>query len=181
LAAQLGISDDGGAYVNHLEELVAEWYEYQGYFVRRNVRVGRRPGGGHECELDVVAFHPVTKKLVQIEPSTDATSWATREMRYAKKFAAGKRHIPRLFQGLDVPNEIDQVALFLIGGNRGGAPIAGGRVLLVKELIVEILSALAGKRLYSEAVPESFPLIRTLQLVAEYRGRVAQALGKVHS
>ena len=26
---------------NYLEQLVAEWYEYQGYFVRRNVLVGK--------------------------------------------------------------------------------------------------------------------------------------------
>ena len=25
---------------NHLEQMIAEWYEYQGYFVRRNVFVG---------------------------------------------------------------------------------------------------------------------------------------------
>jgi hypothetical protein len=34
-----------------LEQLVAEWYEFQGYFVRRNVRVGRRLKGGHDGEL----------------------------------------------------------------------------------------------------------------------------------
>ena len=33
---------------NFLEELVAEWYEYKGYFVRRNVRVGPRAKGGYE-------------------------------------------------------------------------------------------------------------------------------------
>ncbi len=27
---------------NHLEQLVSEWYEYQGYFIRRNVKVGKR-------------------------------------------------------------------------------------------------------------------------------------------
>src|SRR5437016_5364675 len=47
--------------VNFLEQLVAEWYEYQGYFIRRNVRVGKLAAGGYECELDVVAFHPQTK------------------------------------------------------------------------------------------------------------------------
>jgi hypothetical protein len=26
---------------NHLEDLVAEWYEFRGYFVRRNVQVGK--------------------------------------------------------------------------------------------------------------------------------------------
>jgi hypothetical protein len=68
------------------------------------------------------------------------------------------------------------VAVFFIGCNRGGSPLAGGRILLAKDLLVEILAALANKRLSSEAVPEAFPLIRTLHLVAEYRGRVFQAL-----
>jgi len=53
--------------MNHLEQLVAEWYEYQGYFVRRNVHVGKRSNGGWECELDVVAFNPSEKHLVHIE------------------------------------------------------------------------------------------------------------------
>lgn len=98
---------------NHLEQLVAEWYEYCGYFVRRNVHVGLRPKGGYECELDVVAFRPTDKKLVHIEPSLDADSWEHREKRYAKKFAAGKKYIPKLSEALDVPVEIDQIALFL--------------------------------------------------------------------
>jgi len=32
--------------INFLEQLAAEWYEFRGYFVRRNVRVGPRPKGG---------------------------------------------------------------------------------------------------------------------------------------
>lgn len=32
---------------NYLEQLASEWYEFQGYFVRRNIRVGRRLEGGH--------------------------------------------------------------------------------------------------------------------------------------
>jgi hypothetical protein len=40
---------------NFLEEIVAEWYEYKGYIVKRNERVGRRKPGGHEGELDIVA------------------------------------------------------------------------------------------------------------------------------
>ena len=52
---------------NHLEELVAECYQLQGYFVRRNVQVGKRLQGGYECELDVVAFHPGLQKLVHVE------------------------------------------------------------------------------------------------------------------
>ena len=75
---------------NFLEELVAEWYEYQEYFVRRNVLVGKRVRGGYESELDVVAFHPTKKHLVHIETSMDTQSWEQREQRFAKKFEAGR-------------------------------------------------------------------------------------------
>src|SRR5262249_49187492 len=101
---------------NHLEELVAEWYQLQGYFVRRNVQVGKRLQGGYECELDVVAFHPARQKLVHVEPSLDADKWEKREQRYAKKFAAGRRYIPMLFDGLTLPSELEQIALFVFGG-----------------------------------------------------------------
>jgi len=97
---------------NHLETLVAEWYEYRGYFVRRNVQVGKLAGGGYEFELDVVAFHPTQRLLVHVEPSVDSDSWARRELRYAKKFEAGRKYIPALFVGIPIPKHIDQVALF---------------------------------------------------------------------
>ncbi len=61
---------------NYLEQLIAEWYEYKGYYVRRNLLVGKRVKGGFECELDVVTFNPKAKHLVHIEPSMDANSWA---------------------------------------------------------------------------------------------------------
>lgn len=69
---------------NYLEQLVAEWYEYHGYFIRQNVLVGKRPKGGYEGELDIVAFHPESKHLAHIEPTMDAHSWAKREERFEK-------------------------------------------------------------------------------------------------
>jgi hypothetical protein len=61
--------------MNHLEQLVSEWLDYNGYFVRKNVLVGKRSAGGYECELDVVAFNTQTNHLIQVEPSLDADSW----------------------------------------------------------------------------------------------------------
>ncbi len=75
---------------NFLEQLTAEWYEFRGYFVRRNIHVGPRERCGWECELDVVAFDPKRKHLIQIEPSMDADPWETRERRFRKKFEAGQ-------------------------------------------------------------------------------------------
>jgi len=37
----------------------------------------------------------------------DASSWAERERRYTKKFRAGKKYIPSLFKGLDIPDNVD--------------------------------------------------------------------------
>lgn len=144
---------------NHLEQLVAEWSEFRGYFVRRNVRVGRRQKGGHECELDVVAFHPTKKHLGQIEASCDA-NFRTREARYKKKFEAGRKYIPGLFSGFDLPPQIEQIGLFLAGARR--STIAGGKMMLVSELISDILTELKQYRMTRRAISEGFPLLRTL-------------------
>jgi hypothetical protein len=153
---------------NHLEDLVAEWYEFNGFFVRRNVQVGKRVKGGYECELDVVAFHPGRKLLVQIEPSLDASDWATREARYDRKFAAGRKYIPALFSGLDVPKEIEQIALLVFASTSRRSTLGGGRILLVGDFMKEIRAGLAARSVSRAAVPEQFPLLRTLLFAAQY-------------
>jgi hypothetical protein len=153
---------------NHLEEIVSEWYQLQGYFVRRNVQVGPRPQGGYECELDVVAFHPGLRKLVHVEPSLDADKWEKRKLRYAKKFAAGRRYIPGLFEGLALPSEPDQIALFVFGGGANRTSLEGGRVVFIKEFMREVLGTIRKRRVNSSAIPEEYPLLRTLQFAAQY-------------
>ncbi|HXD32676.1 MAG TPA: hypothetical protein VN643_16255 [Pyrinomonadaceae bacterium] len=153
---------------NHLEDLVAEWYQFQGFFVRRNIQVGKRPRGGYECELDVVAFHPAKRQLLHIEPSLDSDSWERREERYQKKFEAGRRYIPALFTGLEIPKEPDQIALFVYGARGQRTGLAGGKIVLIREFMNEILSTLRGRRVAAAAIPEEFPLLRTLQFAAQY-------------
>ncbi|MDH4350459.1 MAG: hypothetical protein OEW56_04875 [Gemmatimonadota bacterium] len=153
---------------NHLEDLVAEWYQFQGFFVRRNVQVGKRPQGGYECELDVVAFHPGKRLLVHLEPSLDANSWEKRELRYRKKFEAGRKYIPGLFPGMDLPLPPKQVALFVFAGRGERTTLAGGQILLIKEFLAEILTAVKDRKVAAAAVPEEYPLLRTLQFAAQY-------------
>ena len=152
---------------NHLESLVAEWYEHLGYFVRRNVQVGKRPEGGYECELDVVAFHPQKRSLVQIEPSLDAHTWTVREERYSKKFAAGSKYIPELFSGMAIPDDIEQIALFVFGG-RTRECIAGGRVVFIEDFMKDIRAGIGDRKVAHAAIPQQFPLLRTLQFAEQY-------------
>jgi hypothetical protein len=152
--------------MNHLEQLVAEWLQYNRYFVRVSVHVGPRTKGGHEGQLDVVGINTKRQHLVHVECSLDALSAAKRESRFTPKFERGRRFINEIFDGISpLPSEIDQVALLQLtsGKNR---KLGGGRLMTVRELIREIYSGLEGTSPVSKAVPSHLPLLRTLQLAA---------------
>lgn len=76
--------------MNFLEQPVSEWYAYQGYYVRENVRVSPRDRGGYKGELDVVAFHPETGELVHVETSMDAPPLSQLPDSFAPSYAWGK-------------------------------------------------------------------------------------------
>lgn len=152
---------------NHLEQLTAEWLEYRGYFVRQSVLVGPRPKGGYEGELDIVAVNPTTGHLIHVECSLDAASWEQREAKFAKKFERGQRFIPSLFDGLDIPSQLDRVALLLFAGE-ARTEVGGGRVVRVADFVSEITSHLAKYHPAKSAVPSGLPLLRTLQLAAHF-------------
>jgi hypothetical protein len=154
---------------NFLERLVAEWFQYQGYFVLQNVNVGRRKLGGYESELDVIVFCPVKKHIFHFETSTDSQTWDQRVPRYRKKFEAGRRHIPIL---LSVPNldeyHFKQIALFVFSSKSPRKEIGGGEVMTVDYFVGQIKSALKGKKVRNAMVPEQFPLVRALQFSVHF-------------
>jgi hypothetical protein len=152
--------------MNHLEQLVAEWLQYNDYFVRVSVPVGPRDKGGYEGELDVVAVNPAAKHFLHVECSLDALSAEKREGRFARKFEHGRRFAKDVFRGLPVPDQLDQVAVlqFTSGKIRS---IGGSRVVTVRELVHEIYDGLKGTSPQSKAVSSNLPLLRTLQVAAD--------------
>src|SRR6266511_4656479 len=151
--------------MSHLESLIAEYLEWQGYFVRRNTKVGRRTLGGWEMELDVVGFHPQSRSLVHYEPSIDAKGWEVREARYKKKFEAGRKYIfSELFPWLPRSTKLEQFAVFY-NHPRGRDMIAGGQILSIDELMAEIRGKVTNcGAMISNAIPELYPLLRTIQM-----------------
>jgi hypothetical protein len=151
--------------MRHLEALISEYLEWQGYFIRRNTKVGRLTHGGWEMELDIVGFHPQTRDVIHYEPSIDALSWSSREARYLKKFAAGRKYIlTTLFPWLPKTTPVRQVAVF-VSHPEGRDTIAGGSIMSIDELMADIRAKVVLKgAMARNAVSEQYPLLRTLQL-----------------
>ncbi len=152
--------------MNHLEQLVAEWLQYNGYFVRVSVPVGPRDKGGFEGELDVVAINLSSQHLIHVECSLDALSAEKREPRFAAKFERGRRYITDVFKGFTIPDRLEQVVVLQFASGKVRT-FGGARLVTVRELIHEIFAGLKGTSPQSKAVPSNLPLLRTLQLAAD--------------
>lgn len=151
--------------MSHLESLIAEFLDWQGYIISTNVKVGRLAHGGWEMELDILGYHPRDKALVHYEPSIDALSWEKREARYKKKFEAGRKYIfSDVFAWLPPQTPLEQIAVF-ISHPKDRHDIAGGRILSIDELMATIRGKVAERGIMaSNAIPEKYPLLRTIQL-----------------
>ena len=136
---------------NFLEQLVAEWYETQKYFVRRNVLVGPRKNGGYEGELDVVSFNTQKKSLVHIEASMDANSWSVREARFKRKFEIGRKYIPGLFEGFDLPPP-RQIALLAYGNTATRKSVGDAELLTVADFMAGIRKELGSRKVLRSAI-----------------------------
>ena len=154
--------------MSHFENLLVEYYDWRRFIVAHNRKVGHRPKGGWEMELDVVAFDPSTKSVLHLEPSLDADNWATREKRFEKKFAAGRKYIPtEVFPWLSPGTELKQVAILPRAWAKHRS-LAGSEVRSVDEVMAEIRQAVekegpAARR----AISEQYPLLRTIQLTVK--------------
>lgn len=149
---------------NHLEQLISEWLELKGYFVRRNVKVGKLPPGGYEGELDIVAYHPIENHLLQIEPSIDAHTWVKRQERFQKKFNAGRKYIiSEIFPWLPHNKRFEQWAV-IWASDKNHKEVGGGKVIPIWALyrmIARDIFAIGNPA--GNAISEQFPLLRTIQ------------------
>ncbi len=152
--------------MSHLEDLLFEYYEWRGYIVRRNIKVGRLAHGGWAGELDLVGYHPKTGDLVHVEPSIDAWTWSHREEVFKRKFKCGRRYIfGEVFPWLDKKTSLKQIAV-LVSGGRERRTIGGADILTVDQLVRRIKKEIAKQGIMAKAaIPEQYRLLRTVQLV----------------
>lgn len=153
---------------NYLVQLAAEWYEFQGFQVRRSVPVARAGKSG-ATDLDVIAIKPEKGEIVHLEASMDTDSWHKRDRRFRAKFKAGEGYCQELARSIKGKTRCRQRALLVYGRGAGRRSLGGGELVLMPNFLHEITEVLEQQRLQNQIVPEHLPLIRTLQFVTEYR------------
>ena len=182
-----------GKQMNVYEQLISEWLSIQGYVVVNNVKVGRNAlgksehnasGGGWAGELDVVGWNPITGDLVNYEPSIDSNAWPKREERYGRKFSVARRHIAEIPQLAGVPRDTlkNLRCVAVLSHSPKGMPERmkwlDGELITHDALMDDIESWL--RQHYGVAavgaIPETHPLLRTLQLglIGSYRSRAGK-------
>ncbi len=153
--------------MNFLEQVAAEWFTLNGYFVRTNLKYGKRAKGGWEGEMDVVAFHPQTGEFIHIETSMDAGSWANRQKKFARKFQSAEAHLSELFS---FPIR-EKRRIAVVGFGNIGRPDALGAGIEVKSLaqfIREVGKDLQKLHPLKQAIPETMPLLRAMQFAIHW-------------
>ena len=151
-----------------LEQIVAEWYAYTGYFVRTNIKFGKREKGGWKGEMDVIAFHPIEKTLIHIETSMDAEPWLSRKSKFQRKFKDAKDHYHDLFK-FEI-NKIQQIAI--VGVGKPKTPVDFGdeiKIILIPDFFKTITSHLSTINPMESAIPEQYPLLRAIQFATFWK------------
>ena len=82
------------------------------------MQVGPRPLGGFEGELDVVGINLAKHHLIHVECSLDALSDAQRQKRFVLKFERGRKYIQDVFEGISLPEQLDQIAVLQFAGGK---------------------------------------------------------------
>jgi len=152
-----------------LEQLVAEWYEYEGYFVRSNVRARKRAKGGFDVEIDVLAYDLSNNTLLHVETSGGADSWAERKRRFlTKKFILTRKEYEAII-GCKV-NKIRKIAIVAYARSTK-ANLNWGQdieVVLIPDFMKQIAEKLRSQHPMQQVVPEGFPILRAVQTVLAY-------------
>lgn len=162
--------------MNFLEQLVAQWYGYNGYFCRTNIRFGRpERGGGHIGEMDVIAYHPETKEFIHVECSEDALTWGKKKEIFVNKFKKAQEFYDNKFPFYN--GKIQKIAITGFSRPRENTVQKmnfgmGIEVMLVPDFIVKVSTELSKLNPWNVGIHSAtYPLLRAIQYGTFYLKR----------
>jgi predicted oxidoreductase len=120
-------------------------------------------------ELDVLAYAPGDGTLWHIETSGDSESWEQRKQRFLqKKFVLSHREYEQA-----IGSKISSIKKLAVVGQTRTAKASldwGGdiEVVLIPQFVQRVATVLRKRDPMSEAVPEGYPLLRSMQMALAY-------------
>ena len=153
--------------MNFVEELVAEWLEYKGWLVTRNVRYGEKPkgsAGGYKGECDILAFHPGHGKYKHVECSQASLSRAKLAAKFLVQFNKAKDCYAILMPG---SSKVQRLA---VGGwTKEPAVIGEGiEIKTIPQFVADLCQKLEPPVPWTKILPQKFPLLRAIQCAVAY-------------
>ena len=154
--------------MNFVEELVAEWLQYEGWLVSRNVRYGEKPkrsAGGYKGECDILAFHPKRREYLHVECSQASLSRPKLAKKFLDQFKKAKKWYPKL-----MPGSNGKVGRLAVGGwSKEPAPIGEGiEIKTIPQFVGDLCQKLEPPVPFTKILPQKFPLLRMIQCVLAY-------------
>ena len=130
--------------------------------------------GRPACPLPPLHAKPHSAPHQAVGPSDDRSSRGASLREYPDdETTVDRRHA--LLKGFDVPEHIQQIAVFFFASNARRKAIGGGKIVLVGDILAEMVEDLGKNKIAAHAVPETFPLLRTVQFVTEFRVNCLQS------
>ncbi len=164
-------------YQNFLEELIYEYLDFKGCFVKRNIKLRKRKKGGFDREIDILALDTRNCIVYHIETSFATNkSWdQTIEDFKRKKFDIKKKEYAQLVGLKTNKIQIIKVAILLNvpkqKEERNRFKKETKSILYsVEEIIKEIKEYITScfENPLKEAIPEKYPLLRTIQFIHHF-------------
>jgi hypothetical protein len=96
----------------------------------------------------------------------DAHSWQIRESRFKKKFESGEKYMfSNVFPWLDENTPVERI-IVLPAHSAGRDYLCGAKIFSIDEFMLKIKTEIVKcGRMARNAIPEQYPLLRTIQLV----------------
>jgi hypothetical protein len=151
--------------MNFLEQLANEWYSYTDHFVRNNIKFDKRPNGGYNGEIDVIAFNYKENQLIHIEASMDANQNEKRVIGFNKKFRLTLGEYNELLK--TEATNIKKIAI--VGISKTAIDFGNGiQHITVPDFVNNITNRIKNIDPMKAAIPEGFPLMRAIQFSNYY-------------
>lgn len=150
-----------------LLQLACEYYQFMGFFIRRNLKFGEFKLSENSGEIELLAYNYKENILFHFETAQEVGTWDNKIAKLTKKFNEAELYYSDYVNTTDI--QIQRVSV--IGTGEGSIENikqfekkTRSKLLNIKEFLKHIKVEVMKHDPYKELMPEGYPLLRAIQL-----------------